>query len=293
MNAPAVDLPWSDWIVQQRWYAGRNRTLRTAALGQVIALCDGLDLVILEVDYTDESMERYQVLVSWDFNPAAEYSAVAKIGAHDGQAAYDGLFAPDACRDVLSLIDSSAVRGPDSGQVRFVGEPDVSLPLRAHPQVMGAEQSNTSVIFGHDAIFKAFRRITNGTNPDIELNCALGRSGNQHVARLLGSYQATLPDGNQYPLGLVSAYAADTDDGWDLATASVRDLITGGGADTSAGGAGGGFTGEAYRLGRAVASVHAELTETLGAQQPGRAGRRHGGAAALDCGGSAGDQAPC
>jgi maltokinase len=250
-ESAALDLPFAEWLPKQRWYAGRGRHIRSVAPHTVVALREDLDLTLLDVDYADGSTERYQLLIRWDTTPIGAAGDVATIGADGARTASDALHDPAVGKYLLALVDQSAT----VAALQFTKEPNAQLPVDAEGRLVGVEQSNTSVVFEQAAVFKVFRRVSAGINPDVELNRELARAGNPHVARLLGSFEAVLDGEPPYALGMVTEFAADSTEGWDMATASTRDLFAGAGGD---------FTGESERLGAAVASVHHSLAAAFG-----------------------------
>ncbi|MGU3503165.1 maltokinase N-terminal cap-like domain-containing protein [Mycobacterium sp. C31M] len=239
-----MTLPFEQWLPQQRWFAGRNRQL-TGVRPTAVQLAPDLELTLLDVEYADAAPERYQVLVRWD--TGAEHTA---IGTDGGRTGYDAITDPEVAGRMHGLIAESATVGP----VTFHAEPDAALGPNSPVRTMGAEQSNTSVVFGEQTILKAFRRLTPGINPDIELNRAL--AGNPHITALLGSWEIAA-DGEQYTLGMVSEFAKGSADGWSVAEDRTRDLLS----------AAADFTEESVRLGEAVASVHLSLAEQLGSRE--------------------------
>jgi len=253
-----MTLPFVDWLPQQRWYAGRSRTLVSAEPVLVTPLADDLDQVTLAARYADGELEHYQVFVGWDPDPADEFANLAVIGADADRTGYDALFDETAVQHLLALIAAGASRG----RLRFRPEPGAELPLDRPARVVEAEQSNTSVVVDRAAILKAFRRLLPGINPDLELNRALGRAGCPHVAKLLGAIEGTDPQGEPVSLAMVTEFAENASEGWAMAVASARDLYAE--VDLRADEVGGDLAAESHRLGEAVAVVHRTLAEALG-----------------------------
>lgn len=233
-----MKLPFETWLPAQRWYSGRGRELVAAAPTRTAQLAPDLELVLLQVSYVDGPAEQYQVLVRWSDGDGRDDSA--RIGSDGDRDGYDAMADPATAGLLLRLLEDSETVGP----VTFTREPGAQLPADRAGRRLGAEQSNTSVVFGDQAILKVFRRVVAGTNPDIELTRAL--AGNAHVTPLLGSYRL-----DSYALGMLTTFAAGSTDGWDLALAAAGDPA----AD---------FTGESHRLGEAVGTVHADLAARLG-----------------------------
>jgi maltokinase len=114
---------------------------------------------------------------------------------------------------------------------------------------MGAEQSNTSVVYGEQYILKLFRRLQPGTNPDLEVTRALADAGSPHIAAPLGWIEGDV-GGQATTLAMLQCFQRSATEGWAMATASVRDLFAEG--DLHADEVGGDFAAESERLGHAT-----------------------------------------
>ncbi|GIH17092.1 maltokinase N-terminal cap-like domain-containing protein [Rugosimonospora africana] len=253
-----MTLPFEEWLPKQRWYAGRARVLERVTPSVVTVLAPDLEHVLLEAAYTDGGTEVYQMFVGWDLELAEEFVGQATIGVQDGRTGCDALFSEDAARRLLAFIQAGTV----VDDLRFVPEPGGEFATDLPARVIEGEQSNSSVIFDSQAILKVFRRVISGQNPDVELNRVLARAASPHIAPLLGAIESVAGDGGPTSLAMVTAYAPNSADGWSMAIASVRDLLAE--ADLHADEVGGDFASEAFRLGEAVAEVHATLAIELG-----------------------------
>ncbi|MFD8560081.1 maltokinase N-terminal cap-like domain-containing protein [Streptosporangium canum] len=234
------------WITHQRWFAGKGRPIDELGVDSDVELSPGLHHLIISVRQ-GEAHDRYQLLLGTDGDTSGRYSH-ARIG--DGY--YDAVYDPDLTGTLLSGMAG----GRDLGPLRFRHLEGVEIDTSLRSLVLGAEQSNTSLVYGETYICKLFRRLIPGVNPELEIVTALARHGAGHIAQPYGWIETDL-DGEPTTLAMTQEFLATANDGWALALASVRDLYAC--LDASASDAGGDFSSEAYRLGVATAEVHREL----------------------------------
>lgn len=252
-----------NYLPHQRWFAAKGQELDQRSI-------DISRRTVVAVDYFDTDLEqvlftvntaggthRYQIWIGWCWQ-VPERLAHATLGSFEGRTAYDALSDSNVSRLLLEAIDENRDFGE---QLQARREPDAGIDVGAEGLVIGAEQSNTSIVYGHSAILKIFRRLEPGPNPDAEIHRALHAVGSTHIAQPLGEFVGPV-DGEETTLGLLTEFFANSADGWAMATSSVRDLMSEG--DLRADEVGGDFAAESHRLGEAVAAVHADLARAFG-----------------------------
>jgi maltokinase len=247
------------WLVKQRWFAGKGRTVHDLAIvadTEIIPGDPGLRHLIVTVSHGATS-DCYQLFIGYRARLPAQLQH-AGIGTHAGLQIYDGLHDTALTRTLLdAIVDDRSV-----GRLRFCRVPGARVEAGLDSLVLTGEQSNTSLVFGESAIFKVFRRVTPGPNPDLEVAAALAELGSSHIAEPFG-WVETQMDGAITVLAILSRYLRAASDGWSLAATSLRDLYATE-EGTRAAEAGGDFEGEAERLGVASAQVHRDLADAFG-----------------------------
>ena len=260
------------YLAQQRWFAGKGRGWQVSASTTIGRLREhapgvsGVRVDVVQVTYDDGETETYQLPLATYDAPASHLSHafVGEESNADGATlyVYDALHDKDSTGLWMGGIEAAdTVPG-----LAFHREPALDqLPPGGPSIVVGVEQSNTSLIFGDSLIMKVFRKVSPGINPDIEMHTALAAAGSEHIATpvgwLEGSWSDPVAGDVTASLAMSQLFLKGATDGWELALTSVRDLYAE--ADLHADEVGGDFAGEANRLGKATAEVHAVLAEAL------------------------------
>ncbi len=259
------------YLANARWFAGKGRAYDVTHVDRIATLAGPpavtIDIVTVTypgVDGAEPTTEYYQMPLSHYAEPQDRIGHAHIGGHHDDELgavhSYDAVHDREAMAVYLEAFAStSAGSEQEVGGLTFHRIAGHELDTDAHSTLFSGEQSNSSVAFGEDSLFKIFRKVTPGRNPDIEIHRALTAEANSNIAALFGWIEATPPGLESMDLAMIQQFLRTASDGWDLALSSVRNLFAE--ADLHADEVGGDFAGEAERLGAAVAQVHEVLRE--------------------------------
>ncbi|UZJ25627.1 phosphotransferase [Rhodococcus antarcticus] len=252
------------WLPAQRWFAHKGHDVAAVEVLHREVLADATtdggprtEHLLLAVELADGTRPGYQVPLGLRAELPVALEAWALEGPVDGLVAYDALRDPECIR----VLADALAGAHDVGALQFRTEDGVVLEPGMGGRVLGAEQSNTSVVLGEHLLLKVFRQVAPGVNPDLELHRALSAVGCSSIAPVRAWLQGEL-GGETTTLAMAQDFATNAADGWSMALTSVRDLLSE--ADLHAEEVGTDFAGEAERLGRSVAEVHQVLATALG-----------------------------
>ncbi len=255
----------------QRWFGGKEHPIARVEVRDSAALPEYPSALLVLIDVHSPGQPLATYFLPLEVAPASDTAAPADtVVQAGGLVLRDGLADPAACRALLRGIAEGRTAPTASGGrftfqaavgkggVTYLSDLDVD---RLDVRRLTVEQSNSSVMFGHELILKAFRRTQAGTNPEVEILRFLGEHTTfERVPRLLGWAEYQAEDGSSMPVGVLQAFVPNEGDGWEYVLRLVETGLSGTGA-TSVGAR---LSAVLSKLGTTLAELHLAL-----ASQPG------------------------
>jgi maltose alpha-D-glucosyltransferase / alpha-amylase len=229
------------YLAHQRWFAAKDlriREARIASWAELPARGDGHLLAEIDVDLAGvEAPKRYFLPLSTSYDdqalthgwPLLSFSlARVRRGARVG-ALYDAVAGHDFPLAAIEAMRYGVELPASSGQVSFWAT-SAGTAMELSPEVEirrpGVEQSNSSVLIGDQAIFKAYRKLAPGVQPEIEIGRFLAEeAGFANTPPLLGAIEHVGPDGASTALAAAFGLVRNQGDGWVYTTEYLQRVL--------------------------------------------------------------------
>ena len=223
-----------EYVLEQRWYGAKSRSVAHAQVLESVVLRTAepqFALALVEMRYDTGAHDIYQLLYS----------------LRDGELQIDGLDDPQLARELVSAMRSGLTLQGAEGVVEFAPIEGFAGLGRELLEVrpVGAEQSNSSVVFDEELILKVFRRLEPGINPELEVLRFLTERGFANIAPL-GGWYAYSGGPLGATLGILQEYVRGGIDGWELALDEIAERPEG-------------FLERLRRLGEVTGEMHTAL----------------------------------
>lgn len=219
------------YLKGRRWFGGKARTVHSTTIPEVISFPFGSKiayLTSLTVGYLDGDPETYVLPLGIATGEEARQvqqshpqAVVTRLQGTDGEGVlYEVVWDNDFCQ---ALLDAVTRRRRFKGALgEMVGVPARALRSLRGPSdtilpasLVGAEQSNTSIIYGEKLILKLLRRVDEGVNPDLEISRFLSeQAAFPHSAPLAGALEYRRRRGEPMTLAILHGYVRNQGDAW-------------------------------------------------------------------------------
>ncbi|SIR16485.1 maltose alpha-D-glucosyltransferase [Pontibacter lucknowensis] len=193
------------YVMNRRWFGGKARTIQRMQVVNNMPMTAGrfaASLLFIEVSYNEGLPELYQLPIAFTSGEQEEEliasqpnSVIARL-TMDGKEGilYDAVYSEDYRQLLLNLMAKRKSIKVDSAELVGTGSRSIAAKIKeiGHPlssKILGAEQSNTSVLYDNQFFLKVYRKLDRTLNPDVEIVQALTDKNFPNVPMYLGSVE--------------------------------------------------------------------------------------------------------
>jgi maltose alpha-D-glucosyltransferase/alpha-amylase len=220
------------YVRSRRWFGAKTRTIGNVHVRDAMQVGrDAGYLALIEIEYADAEPDLYMLPLGIVPARRAEeqdspHTATLIARLRDGCLLYEPVNEPKFATALLDAIAKKKTLNGERGVV--TGTPVRNFKqLRGagelHPQVLKAEQSNTSIVYGERFFMKLFRRLEPGVNSDLEISRFLSEetdfAASPRVAGALEYQPSMAPE--PMTLAVLQSYTANSGDAWTFTLDSL------------------------------------------------------------------------
>jgi trehalose synthase-fused probable maltokinase len=230
-NRHALERALPAYLGTRRWFGDKARTIRDVRVVDAVSIGHARpqrsQVVIAEVTFEDGDAQRYVLPIKLDLasgDDDAQATANGEIARWQADDNRSTVVASDATLDPEfggALLDAIAHGHRWSGQggeivawstphLASIASPGIDLS----PSVIGTEQSNTSIRYGEALILKLFRRLEEGTSPELEIGRALQAGQFDKTPPLGGAIEYARSGGEPLTLAVLQGFVPNRGDAW-------------------------------------------------------------------------------
>ena len=217
-----------EYIQKQRWYGGKSSQLKYIELSEYFRIQQGDEVyfgLILEVNFTEAFYHHYFLPISFvsDENFAKE-NRILPIKLKDQEGYIIDAMYLESFRKVVYERISNALP-VDKTPVQYHKSETFNFPKYKSSNFLGAEQSNTSIIYNDTFILKFFRRIYADKNPDYEMSHFLSHNKEfKHTPKYLGSINIVDSENTNITIGLMQELVPNKGDAWEYILKEIHKI---------------------------------------------------------------------
>ncbi len=226
------------YLIRCRWFGAKAKRINKVVVMESLRIFESdsnSSLLILRVEYLEGGEDLYLLPVSFDVKGIQQESeiitgsvlAYVNVGSSEG-ILFDGTHNEAVHRALLQMIIS---RGKISGEhgelyglpgkklkpiLDTINEPIISKPLKL-------EQSNSSIIYNDAFILKLYRRLEEGTNPELDVLRFIDEmTGYENIPPFAGSLEYSDKSGAKMTAGILQGFVENSGNAWNY----FIDMIT-------------------------------------------------------------------
>ncbi|MBE9145091.1 maltose alpha-D-glucosyltransferase [Planktothrix mougeotii] len=229
-----------EYLYRCRWFMGKSRILQSVKITEAIPIpykdSQGI-MILLQTEYTEGFPETYLLPLVFLKEELAEkvkketpqfILATVEVSGETGILLEVGQDIEFLSLPLEMIINSDRYSGQFGNLVATTTAAlkHQDLKQRLDPHLLKGEFDNSFVVYGDRFLFKLFRRVEDGINPELEVRSFLEQKQHlEYTTPLIGGLEYYRHRGESITFGVLQEYIPDAINAWNYTLDSLRDYF--------------------------------------------------------------------